>query len=46
MTIVLDDPVVRGLRADFRERRFGPEDPDYELARRVHNGMIDKRPRR
>jgi FAD/FMN-containing dehydrogenase len=44
MTTVLDDPVVGSLRADFRGQLIGPEDPEYELARRVHNGMVDRHP--
>jgi FAD/FMN-containing dehydrogenase len=32
------------LRSDVRGPVIGPADPDYETARKVHNGMIDKRP--
>ncbi|MSQ21511.1 MAG: FAD-binding oxidoreductase [Betaproteobacteria bacterium] len=28
----------------FAGRLLGPDDPDYEAMRRVHNGLIDKRP--
>jgi FAD binding domain/Berberine and berberine like len=30
--------------AEFEGRLIGPDDPDYEQARRVYNAMIDKRP--
>jgi len=32
------------VRASFSGELIGPEDPGYEQARRVHNGLIDKRP--
>jgi hypothetical protein len=32
------------VRASFTGELTGPADPDYEQARRVHNGLIDKRP--
>jgi FAD/FMN-containing dehydrogenase len=32
------------LRRELRGRAIGPADPDYETARKVHNGLIDKRP--
>ena len=32
------------VRAAFTGQLIGPEDPGYEQARRVHNGLIDKRP--
>jgi FAD/FMN-containing dehydrogenase len=32
------------LDAQLRGTALGPEDPTYEEARRLHNGMIDKRP--
>jgi FAD/FMN-containing dehydrogenase len=37
-------PLVEDLRSELRGPVIGPADPDYETARRVHNGMIDKRP--
>jgi FAD/FMN-containing dehydrogenase len=44
MTVVLDDPVLDELRGELRGAVIGPADAEYETARRVHNGMIDKRP--
>ena len=44
MPRVLDEPVLDALRSELRGLVIGPADPDYEAARRVHNGMIDKRP--
>ena len=32
------------VRATFTGELIGPGDPGYEQARRVHNGLIDKRP--
>jgi FAD/FMN-containing dehydrogenase len=37
-------PIVEELRSVLRGSVVGPADPDYDVARRVHNGMIDKRP--
>jgi FAD/FMN-containing dehydrogenase len=44
MTLVLDEPVLEELRNDLRGSVIGPDDPEYGNARRVHNGMIDRRP--
>lgn len=33
------------LRSSFRGKLIEPKDPDYDSARKVYNGMIDKRPR-
>ena len=44
MTLVVDVPVVEQLRTQMRGTVIGPADPEYESARSVHNGMIDKRP--
>jgi len=35
---------VEDLRGQVRGTVIGPEDPGYEQARKVHNGMIDRRP--
>ena len=39
----LDDTVAE-LARTFTGQFLQPRDPDYEQARRVHNGLIDKRP--
>ena len=40
----LDEKVVQDLRARVRGELIQPGDPQYESARRVYNGMIDKHP--
>jgi FAD/FMN-containing dehydrogenase len=42
--ITLGREVVDGLVRAFRGELIRPQDPGYEQARRVWNGMIDKRP--
>ncbi|RIK39005.1 MAG: oxidoreductase, partial [Chloroflexi bacterium] len=32
------------LQADLRGRLITPSSPDYEMARKVYNAMIDRRP--
>ncbi len=44
MTVVLDQQLLAELRNGVRGAVIGPADEDYETARKVHNGMIDKRP--
>jgi FAD/FMN-containing dehydrogenase len=39
-----DDDAAHGLQAHFRGTLIRPGEPEYERARRVFNGMIDKRP--
>ncbi|HET7428560.1 MAG TPA: FAD-binding oxidoreductase [Gaiellales bacterium] len=41
---VLDRSAVKSLADGFSGDVLLPEDADYETARRVHNGLIDKRP--
>jgi FAD/FMN-containing dehydrogenase len=41
---VIEEPGVPELRASFRGTLLRPGDPGYEPARRVWNGMIDRRP--
>jgi FAD/FMN-containing dehydrogenase len=40
----LDDAAVRALRASLRGDVLSPDSGGYDAARRVWNGMIDKRP--
>ena len=35
---------ITGLATAFTGKLLGPTDPGYETARKVHNGLIDKRP--
>ena len=42
--MTLTETMVDALRATFRGPLVGPGDPDYDVARSVWNGMIDKRP--
>jgi hypothetical protein len=41
----LSDDVINTYRAQLRGQLLGPDDPDYDTARRVYNGMIDRHPR-
>ncbi|MCM3876620.1 MAG: oxidoreductase, partial [Thermoanaerobaculia bacterium] len=38
-------PTLAELRGASRGQVIAPDDADYEAARRVYNGMIDRRPR-
>src|SRR5258707_2210270 len=43
--VTLDDAAVQDLKGRLRGRLIEPSDIDYEAARKVYNGMIDRRPR-
>lgn len=42
--VQLEPSVLAGLRSSLRGELILPDDAEYETARRVWNGMIDKRP--
>jgi FAD/FMN-containing dehydrogenase len=42
---MITDTEIAALRTTVRGKLLAPGDPDYEDARRVWNGMIDRRPR-
>jgi len=41
---MLDQPAVQEFKASLRGTLLRPADADYDQARKVWNGMIDKRP--
>jgi len=43
-TMVVDEEAVQTLKASFRGQLIGPDDDGYDTARRVWNGLIDRRP--
>ncbi|MBN8958537.1 MAG: FAD-binding oxidoreductase [Rhizobiales bacterium] len=43
-SIALVDNAATAMAQAFEGQLLRPADPDYEMARRVHNGLIDKRP--
>jgi hypothetical protein len=42
---VSQESTVQDFRTQLRGELISPGDPDYDAARRVHNGMIDRHPR-
>ncbi len=42
---MLNETSIKELKSDLRGRLLEPHENDYEAARKVHNGMISKRPR-
>ena len=42
--VTIDEAALGRLRAAMRGELIQPEDPGYDLARRVYNGSIDRRP--
>jgi FAD/FMN-containing dehydrogenase len=44
MSVTLDDSHIRDLAGRVSGRVLAPEDPGYDDARAVHNGLIDKHP--
>src|SRR3984893_14784624 len=45
MKKALEENSIAELKAKLRGRVIEPHDPDYDDARKVYNGMIDKKPR-
>ena len=41
----MSDKSMAALQQSFRGRLIGPGDADYDAARALYNGMIDKKPR-
>ena len=41
----MTDQIVSTFQQNLRGRLIGPSDSDYDAARALYNGMIDKRPR-
>jgi FAD/FMN-containing dehydrogenase len=44
MSTTLDPGLFAGLNGEISGSVVGPEDPGYEAARLVHNGLVDRRP--
>jgi FAD/FMN-containing dehydrogenase len=42
---MLNEQAIQSLRASLRGRLIQPDDSDYDAARALYNGMIDRRPR-
>jgi FAD/FMN-containing dehydrogenase len=44
MSVHIDTTALGGLRANFLGELLSPDDSGYEVARRIWNGRIDRRP--
>lgn len=42
--MMTDDKTVNALREQLSGETLAPGDAEYDLARRIQNGMIDRRP--
>jgi hypothetical protein len=42
--VAIDDATIDGLRSSISGQLVTPEDQEYEQARKVWNGMIDRHP--
>jgi len=42
---MLNEATIAAFRASLRGGLIEPGDPSYDAARKVYNGMIDRRPR-
>ena len=42
---MLNEATIASFRASLRGGLIEPGDPNYDAARKVYNGMIDRRPR-
>src|SRR5215468_4457349 len=41
---MLEQKVIAEFRTQIRGQVISPDDPDYDAARKVQNGMIDRKP--
>ena len=44
MSTTLDRALFAGLKGEISGSVLGPQDPGYDAARAVHNGLVDRRP--
>jgi FAD/FMN-containing dehydrogenase len=44
LKLLVDESVLAELQSELRGAVIGPADLEYDIARKIHNGMIDKRP--
>jgi len=42
---MINQAAIDAFRAGLRGELIDPQSPDYNAARKVYNGMIDRRPR-